>query len=81
MWLLTLCRVLEASLVEISLRAEDAALFLDEADSVSVVVLGVWCCIWLGQMEEGMDAALGLSGRGQWSRRRASRQRSSQLEF
>jgi len=60
----TLCRVLEVSLVELSLRAWDAAFFREEADSVSVLALGVRCCVRLQQAEEGADAAVGWSRGG-----------------
>lgn len=58
--LLSLCRVLEVSLVELSLCTEGIASFLEEADAVSVL----WCCIWLWRAEEGTDAAVRLSCRG-----------------
>lgn len=78
MELLSLCRVLEVSLVELSLRTEDIAAFLEEADSVSIL----WCCVWLWGAEEGTDAAVGLSCRGAGgSGRGAIRQRHPWLEL
>lgn len=68
--------------MELSLLAEDAAFFPRRGRCVSVFVLGVWCCVWLWQVEKGMYAAVGLSGRGaEGSRRGASRQHHSQLEL
>lgn len=42
----------------------DSSFFQEEADDVSVLVLGVWCCSGLWQVKESMDAAVGLNGRG-----------------